>query len=110
MVLLSPDAFVPKGATAEIVEDVDAAVTEILRHQPLPEHVAQQLNEGLLYDRIYSSAVTEGNRLSRRETIAVLSTGIVEAGSRKDVAEVRNLGAAALRLDEFVRDGVDMNE
>jgi hypothetical protein len=75
MVLLSPDAFVPKGATAEIVEDVDAAVTEILRHQPLPEHVAQQLNEGLLYDRIYSSAVTEGNRLSRRETIAVLSTG-----------------------------------
>jgi Fic family protein len=108
--LLTVEAFSPKGATTEILEDVDRAISEINRHRPLPEHLAHQLTADLLYDRIYSSAVTEGNRLSRRETIALLTTGIVEAGSRKDVAEVRNLGAAALRLDEFVRDGVELGE
>jgi Fic family protein len=110
MVLQKLDAFQPKGATAEIVADVDAAITEISRDQPLSEHLAQQLTEGLLYDRIYSSAVTEGNRLSRRETIAVLSTGLIEAGSRKDVTEIRNLGEAILLLEGFVRDHVELSE
>lgn len=90
--------------------DVDEAIAEISRHQPLAEQVARQLTEGLLYDRIYSSAVTEGNRLSRRETIAVLSTGVIEAGTRKDVTEIKNLGTAILRLEEFVRDHVEMSE
>jgi Fic family protein len=110
MVLLSPAAFEPKGATSEIVADVDQAIEEINRNRPLPDHIARRLTDDLLYDRIYSSAVTEGNRLSRRETIALLTTGIVEAGSRKDVAEVRNLGSAVLQLDEFVRDEVDFGE
>jgi Fic family protein len=110
MELLTIEAFSPKGATSEILEDVDRAISEIDRHRPLPQHLARRLTDDLLYDRIYSSAVTEGNRLSRRETIALLTTGIVEAGSRKDVAEVRNLGSAVLRLDEFIRDGVDLSE
>jgi Fic family protein len=104
------EIFAPKGATAEILNDVDRAISEVNRHRPLPAHLAHRLTDDLLYDRIYSSAVTEGNRLSRRETIALLTTGIIEAGSRKDVAEVQNLGAAALRLDEFVRDGVELGE
>jgi Fic family protein len=108
--LLSVIAFLPRGATREILEDVDRAISEINSHRPLAEHIARRLTDDLLYDRIYSSAVTEGNRLSRRETIALLTTGIVEAGSRKDVTEVRNLGSAALLLDEFVRDGVDLSE
>src|SRR5690242_3938789 len=104
MPLSRVEKFAPRGATAEILNDVDRAISEINRHRPLPAHLAHRLTDDLLYDRIYSSAVTEGNRLSRRETIALLTTGIIEAGSRKDVAEVQNLGAAALRLDEFVRD------
>jgi Fic family protein len=104
------EAFEPKGATAEIIEDVDRAISEINRRRPLPAHLARRLSDDLQYDRIYSSAVTEGNRLSRRETIALLTSGVIEAGSRKDVTEVRNLGAAVLLLDDFVRDRVDLSE
>jgi Fic family protein len=110
VVLLDIDTFAPAGATREILGDVDRAIDEINQHRPLPDHIGRKLADDLLYDRIYSSAVTEGNRLSRRETIALLNAGIIEAGSRKDVAEVRNLGIAALRLDEFVRDEVDLSE
>jgi hypothetical protein len=103
VVLRDIDTFAPAGATREILGDVDRAIDEINQHRPLPDHIGRKLADDLLYDRIYSSAVTEGNRLSRRETIALLNAGIIEAGSRKDVAEVRNLGIAALRLDEKVR-------
>jgi Fic family protein len=104
------ETFEPKGATREIVEDLERAVNEIEQHRPLPEHIGRKLSEDLLYDRIYSSAVTEGNRLSRRETIAVLTAGLIEAGSRKDVAEIRNLGQAILRLDKFLHDKVPVSE
>lgn len=110
MELMGIDGFTPKGATVEIIEDVDREVAEINRHRPLPHHINRKLSDDLLYDRIYSSAVTEGNRLSRRETIAVLSAGIIEAGTRKDVTEIRNLGQAILRLDEFLGDQVPISE
>ncbi len=110
MELMGLDAFTPKGATVEIIEDVDREVAEIDRYRPLPQHISRKLSDDLLYDRIYSSAVTEGNRLSRRETIAVLSAGIIEAGTRKDVTEIRNLGEAILRLDEFLGDQVPISE
>jgi Fic family protein len=102
--------FAPKGATVEIVNDLDLAIAEISQHQPLNANLTKRLQEDLLYDRIYSSAVTEGNRLSRRETIAVLSSGIVEAGSRKDVKEIENLGRAILAVDEMLRAHAPLSE
>lgn len=56
----------------------------------------------ILADRVHSSAVTEGNRLSRRETLVVLSTGLIEAGSRKDVTEVRNLARAITETEQAI--------
>ena len=96
-------SFSPGGATSEILREVDRAVTEINENRPLPASLGKKLQDDLLYDRIYSSAVTEGNRLSRRETIALLTTGVIETCSRKDVAEIKNLGRAVLRLDESCR-------
>lgn len=79
-------------------------MAEVNSHRPLDPAIAEKLHEDLFYDRIHSSAVTEGNRLSRRETIVLLESGILE-GRRKDRAEVENLAKAVLRLDEFARAG-----
>lgn len=102
--------FTPSGATVEILGDLDALVREIDSYRPLDPDLSRQLMDDLLYDRIYSSAVTEGNRLSRRETIAVLSSGLIEAGSRKDTTEIRNLGEAILQLEELVSSDAPLSE
>lgn len=109
MELAPPELFSPEGATAEIVEQVDRTINEINSNRPIDPKIATGLYQDLFHDRIHSSAVTEGNRLSRRETIVLLSTGIVEAGSRKDRAEVENLGRAVQRLDELVHDEIALS-
>lgn len=92
--------FLPSGATLEYLEEVDESIGEIDAQRPLPPAIVQKLQEEILYDRVYSSAVIEGNRLSRRETIAVLSSGVLEAGSRKDQQEVINLADCCVYLQE----------
>jgi Fic family protein len=108
--LLDPESFTPSGATVELLGDVDSVVAEIDRSRPIPAHISQAFREELVYDRIYSSAVTEGNRLSRRETIALLEAGVIEAGSRKDVAEVESLGRAVLALDAMLQSKSPLSE
>lgn len=79
--------FEPTGASAEIVAYVSDAIAEINAVRPLAPGLTHKLAEEILFDRVHSSAVTEGNRLTRRETIVVLAEGLVEAGSRKDHVE-----------------------
>lgn len=107
--LLTIELFTPVGAATELVSQLEEAVREIDSYRPLPQDVVQKINEDVFYDRVYSSAVTEGNRLSRRETIVVLTTGIIEAGYRKDRLEVRNLAAAIVALQEALDDNVPLN-
>jgi Fic family protein len=102
MELADASIFAPTGASSEIVQQVDEAISEIERHRPLSRGLTKRLSEEILYDRVHSSAVTEGNRLSRRETIVVLTTGVVESGSRRDVIEVKNLAKAILQLQEML--------
>lgn len=100
--LLNADIFAPTGASLDLLSEVDSAVREINSRRPLSEEVTTKLETEILYDRVHSSAVTEGNRLSRRETVVVLTTGIVEAGVRRDVLEVQNLAESILLLQEFL--------
>lgn len=102
------DRFLPSGATLEYLEEVDESIGEIDAQRPLPPAIVQKLQEEILYDRVYSSAVIEGNRLSRRETIAVLSSGVLEAGSRKDQQEVINLADCCVYLQECLDRGENL--
>ena len=98
--------FEPKGASTDYLEEVLVSITEIDNQRPLSPHIVEKIQEEILYDRVHSSAVIEGNKLSRRETIAVLSSGVIEAGSRKDQQEVKNLADCIL----YVKEGLDAKE
>jgi Fic family protein len=102
--LTDTSAFEPAGAALDLISQVEEAVNEINARRPLSHAVLNRLHTDILYDRVHSSAVTEGNSLSRRETIVVLTTGLVEAGSRKDRLEVKNLAEAILALEEALND------
>jgi len=94
------DRLKPKGATLDYFDEVYESVKEIDEQRPLDVDITQKLQEEILFDRVHASAVIEGNSLSRRETIVVLSTGVLEAGSRKDQQEVINLADACLYLQD----------
>ncbi|ELX4199933.1 Fic family protein [Vibrio vulnificus] len=94
------ELFEPKGASIDYLEEVITSITEIDSQRPLSPHIVEKIQEEILYDRVHSSAVIEGNKLSRRETIAVLSSGVIEAGSRKDQQEVRNLADCIIYIQE----------
>ncbi|MDV2467406.1 Fic family protein [Acinetobacter chinensis] len=79
---------------------------EIDEQRPLAPYIVEKLQEEILFDRVHASAVIEGNKLSRRETIVVLSNGILEAGSRKDQQEVINLADACI----YLQDCLDSNQ
>lgn len=103
--LFELDNFALTGPVQEVVTEVDDAMASINKHRPLSTAVVTRLQSEILADRVHSSAVTEGNRLSRRETLVVLSSGIVEAGSRKDSLEVRNLAQAIIEMERVLREG-----
>ena len=101
--LLDVGMFEPRGASLDLIKQVHDAISEINSKRPLPDRVLQRLEQEILADRVHSSAVTEGNRLSKRETLVVLTTGIVEAGTRRDAIEVRNLAEAITEFEAAIR-------
>lgn len=103
--ILKPEIFAPTGASKYVIEDVDAIIASIDARRPLSPDLVARMESEMLADRVHSSAVTEGNRLSRRETLVVLSTGLIEAGSRKDVTEVRNLARAITETEQAIARG-----
>ncbi len=103
--ILKPELFAPSGASMYVMEEVDAIIASIDARRPLSAEVVARMESEILADRVHSSAVTEGNRLSRRETLVVLSTGLIEAGSRKDVTEVRNLAKAITETEQAIARG-----
>ncbi|MEX2954093.1 Fic family protein [Serratia fonticola] len=107
--ILDIERLRPKGVTQDYLEEVVESVKEIDAQRPLPAHITQKLQEEILFDRVHASAVIEGNKLSRRETIVVLSSGILEAGSRKDQQEVINLADACLYLQECLENNIELS-
>ncbi|PKO37284.1 MAG: Fic family protein [Betaproteobacteria bacterium HGW-Betaproteobacteria-6] len=103
------ERFEPRGATLDYIEEVEESINEIDAQRPLAAHILDKLQKEILYDRVHASAVIEGNRLSRRETIVVLSSGIVEAGSRKDQQEVINLADCCAYLQDSLDAKADLS-
>lgn len=108
--LIEISNFSASGASRDLLAQVKQQITEIDGHRPLKNEVVQKLNEQILFDRVHSSAVTEGNRLSKRETISVLMHGVVESGSRKDIQEVKNLSEAIFEIDAVLRSGEGLSK
>ena len=100
--LLRIDRFQPEGAAKELIEQASQSIAEIDSHRPFASPVVEALQRQILFDRVHSSAVTEGNKLSKRETIAVLSEGVISAGSRKDELEIKNLASAIIELQNLI--------
>ncbi len=103
------DRFKPKGITLDYLDEVYESIKEIDEQRPLTPDITEKLQQEILFDRVHSSAVIEGNKLSRRETIVVLSTGVLEAGSRKDQQEVINLADACVYLQECLDDDIELS-
>lgn len=103
--ILKPEIFAPTGASLYVIEEIDAIIAKIDARRPLSADLIARMESEILADRVHSSAVTEGNRLSRRETLVVLSSGLIEAGSRKDVTEVRNLARAITETEQAIARG-----
>ncbi|AEG00872.1 Fic family protein [Methylomonas methanica] len=103
------DRLKPKGVTLDYLDEVDESVKEIDSQRPLAADITQKLQEEILFDRVHASAVIEGNSLSRRETIVVLSSGVLEAGSRKDQQEVINLADACVYLQDCLDNNVELS-
>lgn len=103
--ILKPEMFAPAGASTYVMEEVDAIIASIDARRPLSAELVARMESEILADRVHSSAVTEGNRLSRRETLVVLSSGLIEAGSRKDVTEVQNLARAIAETEQAIARG-----
>ncbi len=103
--ILRPELFAPTGASLYVMEEIDAIIAKIEANRPLSAGLVARMESEILADRVHSSAVTEGNRLSRRETLVVLSTGVIEAGSRKDMVEVRNLARAITETEQAIARG-----
>ncbi len=101
--VLNIEMFEPRGASLELINQVQEAIYEIAAKRPLSPHVIGRLEQEILTDRVHSSAVTEGNRLSKRETLVVLSTGVIEAGTRRDEIEVRNLAESIAEFENAIR-------
>ncbi|WP_333662050.1 Fic family protein [Acinetobacter sp.] len=107
--IIDIERFKPKGVTQDYLEEVAESMKEIDEQRPLPPHIVAKLQEEILFDRVHASAVIEGNKLSRRETIVVLSNGVLEAGSRKDQQEVINLADACIYLQDCLDDHQELS-
>lgn len=99
------ERFFPKGATRTLLAQLDEGIAEINSYRPLAPDLVKKISDLTLTDRVRSSAVTEGNRLSKRETIMVLSGRVIEAGLRRDEVEVRNLARAILEMESLLSNG-----
>jgi len=106
--LVNLEMFASKGAALELLADCQKAVAEIDAARPLTASACERLQNEVLADRVHSSAVTEGNRLSRRETLAVLSTGVIEAGAKRDELEVRNLARAIFEVERCRNESIPL--
>lgn len=103
------NSFSAKGASLDYMDEVMDSVREIDQQRPLSAHIVDKIQKEILYDRVHSSAAIEGNKLSRRETIAILSSGIIEAGSRKDQQEVENLADCIVYMQELLTAKEELN-
>jgi Fic family protein len=100
MELPPPGSFTWSSATESLVADVDELARRVNEFRPLTPELVAAVHEKLFPERVYSSNAIEGNTLTLRETIEILTTGHVSNRRRREGTEAQNLGQAVRHLEE----------
>lgn len=84
---------------------------ELDNQRPLPQEVVNDLKNDFYIKNTYHSNAIEGNTLTLYETKAVLEDGVTIAGkSFREHAEVNNHKEAIQYIEEFISEGVSLNQ
>ena len=110
MELISPDKIELYQNSLEILEEIELEVQKIRILRPFPEKFLKELDEELLYERVYNSNAIEGNTLTIRETTHLLKVGMITSGSKKEQQEVLNLAESIKYLQQLIDQKVIINE
>ncbi len=88
--------------TNALVGDVDDLATKVNQFRPLTPELVASVHEKLFSERVYSSNAIEGNTLTLRETLQILTTGYVNNNRRREGTEAINLGNAVKHLESIL--------
>lgn len=96
------NAFEFTGATEALITDVDKLAQRVNEFRPLTPDLVNSVHQRLFSARVYNSNAVEGNTLTLRETIEILTTGHVSQRRRREGTEAKNLGAAVKHLEDVL--------
>jgi Fic family protein len=87
------------GSTEALISDVDKLAQRVNEFRPLTPELVDSVHQKLFSERVYSSNAIEGNTLTLRETLEILTTGHISQRRRREGTEAKNLGAAVKHLE-----------
>ncbi len=88
--------------TLALIADVSSLAIKVNEFRPMTPELVKSVHEKLFPDRVYSSNAIEGNTLTLRETIQILTTGYVDSKRRREGTEAKNLGDAVRHLESIL--------
>jgi Fic family protein len=100
MKLMVPGDFALLEPTNGLIADVHELALKVNEFRPMSAEVVEAVHRRLLAERVYASNAIEGNTLTLRETIEVLSTGYISNRRKREGTEARNLGRAVEYLEQ----------
>lgn len=102
MELTSLRQFTFAAETDALVGDVDELARKVNEFRPLTPDLVASVHKKLFPERVYSSNAIEGNTLTLRETLEILTTGHVSNNRRREGTEAKNLGKAVEYLENVL--------
>ncbi len=102
MELKSLAAFEFSGDTETLILDVDKLAQRVNEFRPLTPDLVESVNKKLFSERVYNSNAIEGNTLTLRETIEILTNGYISQRRKREGTEAKNLGLAVKYLEEVL--------
>ena len=91
MRVVEPAAIHLLDQTRAALADLRPVMAEIDGHRPFDKPVVRHIQHEIVAETVYHSASIEGNSLNWRETIAVLESGVLVEGRRREAQEMLNL-------------------
>jgi len=105
MELYIPEKIELDEVSQALIRDVEETARRVNKDRPLPEAVVKRIEDALLGERVYSSNAVEGNTLELRETVMILTKGLVSGPRKREAMEARNLGEAVQAISDLVGSG-----
>ncbi len=90
------------GDTLALIAEVSSLASKVNEFRPMTPDLVKSVHERLFPERVYSSNAIEGNTLTLRETIQILTSGYVSDRRRREGTEAVNLGNAVRHLESHL--------